>query len=316
MLAMSLGLIISTAAFQLFIHSIRVQQLQLSTAEVQDAAVFGFTAINKQIAHANLGASRAMRQQSAWTGIVLTGSKNGPLVNLASKPFKIGNLRGVRGMSSKLVTKNGAGPSNVLLPTKSDQLTIQYRVPFDSYDCEGRGIHQGDMVIERYFTRTDRQRAKNETKASAIVLACDAGGYQLTNHQSADSIIKDNMILENFGDKGVILINRVDFFSIKLGVKLGKGVVYMPIDTYLSKRTIDSKGSLSSSTYLYDAPIVAVEVGVISRGSSSISVSQQKTTDLRFSLQGKSYQIKDKKPNYIRRSLQSVITLRNSRVTQ
>ena len=57
MLAMSLGLIISTAAFQLFIHSIRVQQLQLSTAEVQDAAVFGFTAINKQIAHANLGLS-------------------------------------------------------------------------------------------------------------------------------------------------------------------------------------------------------------------------------------------------------------------
>ena len=98
-------------------------------------------------------------------------------------------------------------------------------------------------------------------------------------------------------------------------MKLGKGVVYMPIDTYLSKRTIDSKGSLSSSTYLYDAPIVAVEVGIISRGSSSIAASQQKNTDLRFSLQGNSYQIKDKEPNYIRRSLQSVVTLRNSRVT-
>ncbi|WP_296406041.1 prepilin-type N-terminal cleavage/methylation domain-containing protein [Psychrobacter sp.] len=147
MLSMSLGLLISAAAFQLFTHSISSQRLQQSMSDVQDVAVFGFNAMSKEIAHANLGASYPMRQNSAWTGIVLTGSEQGEQITKEGLPIKVGNLRGVRGIESEWLTRNNAGPSNIVARTKSDQLTIQYRAPYNSYDCEGRHIEQGDIGV-------------------------------------------------------------------------------------------------------------------------------------------------------------------------
>ena len=88
MLSMTLGLVVSTAAFQLFTHSMVTQKIQLSMSEIQDTAVFGFSAINKEIAHANLGSSRSIRQQSAWTGIVFTGSDDSSEISVESKAFK------------------------------------------------------------------------------------------------------------------------------------------------------------------------------------------------------------------------------------
>lgn len=312
MLAMSLGLILTIAAFQLFTHSTLIQLRQLSVSEVQDAAVFGFSSLNNEIAHANLGASSPMRQQSAWTGIVLTASNNSTRLTAEGIPLKTGNLRGVQGIDPKFLTRKGAGPSNLVKPTRSDQLTIQYRAPFDRYDCEGRSVNQGDIVIERYFTRLDFQRAKNETKALAIVLACDAGSYQLMDSQGANDITVDRLKIKNFGDNGVVIINRVDYLSIMLGVQLEQGMAYMPIDTYLSKGAASSSVAQSSSSYLYDAPIVAIQIGIIARGNSSIGSANLNTVTSIFSLNGNDLQIKQIKPNYIRRSLQSVVTLRNS----
>lgn len=308
MLSLTLGLVISAAAFQLFTHSMVTQKIQLSMSEIQDTAVFGFSAINREIAHANLGSSHPMQQQSAWTGIVFTGSEAGSEISNEGKAFKTGNLRGVKGFEPNLVTKNNAGPSNLVLPLRSDQLTIQYRAPFDSFDCEGRTVNQGDMIIERYFTRIDNQRIKNEPKALAIVLACDAGSYQLIDSLDADRITannltKDIMTLKNFGDKGVVLINRVDYFSVKLGIKLKHGVAYIPIATYLTKQAAD---------YVHKGPVVAIQIGIIGRGSSSIGSASSKADASIFSLQGKELQIREKTPNYVRRTLQAVVTLRNS----
>lgn len=308
MLSLTLGLVVSTAAFQLFTHSMVTQKIQLSMSEIQDTAVFGFSALKREIAHANLGSSRSIRQQSAWTGVVFTGSEDSPEISAEGKVFKTGNLRGVTGMEPNLVTKNNVGPSNLILPLKSDQLTIQYRAAFDSYDCEGRTVNQGDMIIERYFTRIDNQRNKNEAKALAIVLACDAGSYQLIDGLGADSITadritKDIMTLKNFGDNGVVLINRVDYFSVKLGVKLEQGVAYIPIEIYLDKQAAD---------YIHDVPVVAIQVGIIGRGSSSIGSASDKAGASTFSLHGNELKIREKTPNYIRRTLQTVVILRNS----
>lgn len=304
MLAMTLGLILSAAAFQLFTNSISTQRLQQSMSEVQDAAVFGFGEINKEIAHANLGSSRAMKQQSAWTGIVFTGSEDSAQLNTEGKTLKIGNLRGLRGIEATLLTKSNAGPSNLISPLKSDQLTIQYRAPYDSYDCEGRRVSSGDMIVERYFTRTDNQRVKNETKALAIVLACDAGSYQLLDDLSANNITDERMVLKNFGDKGAVLINRVDYFSVKLGVKLKEGMAYMPIESYLTKQ---------AESFVYDAPVISIQIGIIGRGNSSIGLASPTLAASTFRLHGSDFQIREKTPNYIRRSLQTVVTLRNSR---
>lgn len=316
MLALSLGLVISSAAFQVFTHSMRTQKLQRSVSEVQDAAVFGLTSMVKEISHANLGASNSMRQQTAGTGIVLTGSEDSSQLTLAGKPIKVGNLREVLGIESRLLTKNGAGPSNLIAPVTSDQLTIQYRAPFDSYDCEGKTVNKGDMVIERYFTRTDNQRAVKESKAQATVLACDAGSYVVNESQDAGDVAINSWRIKGFGDNGVILINRVDYFSVKLGVQLDQGVAYMPIDTYLSKRTPNQNTIPSGSNYVYDAPIVAIELGIIARSMSTVSEDNSKNRRAIFHLQGEDYQIRQTKPHYKRQISQTVVALRNTRLSQ
>lgn len=315
-LALSLGLVISSAAFQVFTHSMNTQKLQRSVSEVQDAAAFGLTSMVKEISHANLGASNSMRQQTAGTGIVLTGSEDSSQLSSAGKPIKVGNLRGVSGIESRLLTKNGAGPSNLIAPVTSDQLTIQYRTPFDSYDCEGRTVNKGDRVIERYFTRIDNQRVGKESKAQAIVLACDAGSYVLNGSQDASDMAINSRSIKGFGDNGVILINRVDYFSVKLGVQLGQGVTYMPIDTYLSKRTPNQNMIPFGSNYVYDAPIVAIELGIIARSMSTVSEDNSKNRRAIFHLQGEDYQIRQTKPHYKRQILQTVVALRNTRLSQ
>lgn len=316
MLALSLGLVISSAAFQLFSHSMSTQKLQRSNSEVQDAAVFGLTSMVKEILHANLGASSSMRQQTAGTGIVLTGSEDSLQLSLAGKPLKVGNLRGIRGIEPRLLTKNGAGPSNLIAPVTSDQLTIQYRAPFDSYDCEGRAVKKGDMVIERYFTRTDNQRVGKEDKTQAIVLACDAGSYVLNGVQNATRLAIDSLSIKGFGDNGVILINRVDYFSVKLGVQLEQGVAYMPIDTYLTKHSVGQSSMPFASNYTYDAPIVAIELGIIARSISEVLEGNSKKMRSTFQLQGEDYQIRQTVPNYKRQTLQTVVALRNTRLSQ
>ena len=316
MLALSLGLVISSAAFQVFTHSMRTQKLQRSVSEVQDVAVFGLTSMVKEISHANLGASNSMRQQTAGTGIVLTGSEDSSQLTLAGKPITVCNLRGVRGIESRLLTKNGAGPSNLIAPVTSDQLTIQYRAPFDSYDCEGRTVNKGDMVIERYFTRTDNQRVGKENKAQAIVLACDAGSYVVNGSQDVSNVAINSRSIKGFGDNGVILINRVDYFSVKLGVQLEQGVAYMPIDTYLSKRTPNQNTIPFGSNYVYDAPIVAIELGIIARSMSAVSENNSKKKRVIFHLQGEDYQIRQTTPHYKRQTLQTVVALRNTRLSQ
>lgn len=316
MLALSLGLLISSAAFQLFTHSMLTQKLQQSVSEVQDAAVFGLTTVVKEVSHANLGASNSMRQQTVGTGIVLTGSEDSLSLSLSGKPIKVGNLRGLRGVESRLLTKNSAGPSNLIAPTTSDQLTIQYRVPFDSYDCEGRAVTKGDMVIERYFTRIDNQRVGKENKALAIVLACDAGSYTLNEVHDANGLAIDSLSIKGFGDNGIVLINRVDYFSVKLGVKLAQGVAYMPIDTYLSKHSSSQSAAAFASSYVYDAPIVAIELGIIARSMSTVSEDNSKKMRATFHLQGEDYQIRQTTPHYRRHTLQTMVALRNARLSQ
>ena len=165
MVALVLGLLIVAAGLAVFLNAQRSMGFQTSMGDIQQNANFGLSMLTQDLRHANLNtpSSQQVNNKLVGSGIVFVNA------NLPSAVHTNTENR----LTAQEANDDATGTK------KSDQLTIQYRAPFDSYDCEGRGIHQGDMVIERYFTRTDRQRAKNETKASAIVLACDAGGYQL-----------------------------------------------------------------------------------------------------------------------------------------
>ncbi|WP_019673415.1 PilW family protein [Psychrobacter lutiphocae] len=315
MLSLSIGIMVSASAFQLFVHSNRSRQIQLSVAEVQDAALFSLNIINKEVAQANLGATSSMQQQSAWTGVVFTGSIDRQQQDEAGKPLQSGNLRGVNGVDARLLTRRQAGPSNVISPSRSDQLTIQYQAPFDGFDCEGDRVSQGEMVVERFFTRLDRQRAENESKALAIVLACDAGRYHLPNSLNADAVTANMLSLYGLGDNGVIIMNRIDYMEIKLGVMLAQGLAYMPIDSYLATSASSRSGFNNSRlSYIHQAPIVAIQIGVIGRGNTALLAEDRSQSS--FIINGSERTIKQKTPSYIRRSLQSVVYLRNNHILQ
>lgn len=307
MLALTLGLVVSGAAFELFAHSLAVQRIQLAVSELQDDAVFQLPAIHKTIRKANLGSHSTMHQASAWTGIVLTGSYDNAPLNAVGGSEKWGNLRGVVNLNEQLFSRSNLGPSNLVAPTNSDQLTIQYQAAFPSFDCEGKKVHPGDMIIERFFTRFDRQRAANETKDLAIVLACDAGRYQLPTAIRNSPAKAHQLYIKDFGDNGVVLMNRVDYFGVQLGVRLKQGVSYMSIEQYLTQ----SSPLDAHSEYLYHAPIVSVQLGIISRASTAQAKSMPGKSV--FYLQGKLHTIRHQHPSYLRRSLTSVVALRNSR---
>lgn len=307
MISITLGLLISAAAFQIFANSVNSQRIQGSAADVQDASVFSLNYMKKEIALANLGASTAIKQETPWTGVVFTSSFESGQSNKAGVKLKIGNLRGINmnseggtsNVSDSLLTKSKVGPNNLIPSTNSDQLTLQYKAPFDGYDCEGDKVKQGDMVIERFFTRVDNQKASNETDNLAIVLACDAGTYTLSPAANPDDITVDIATIKKFGDNGMILVNRVDYFEVKLGVQTSNGLTYLSIDEYVTK---------TSGQYAYDAPIVAVQLGVITRGDSAVSGDTQKV----FSVNGVERTVSSTAPNYIRRVYQSMVGLRNS----
>ena len=287
MVALVLGLLISAAALQLFFNSSNNLRIQEGADDVQDAAVFSLSYVEKEIAMANLGAYQPMTQDSAWTGIIMTSS--------IGETNKVGNLRGIKDATEEIVTKTAVAASNVKIA--SDQLTIQYRAPFKMSDCEGRNIDKGTMVVERFFTRKDTTGGTND-----IVLACDAGSYELAGDADAAQA-KTIATLSNMGDNGSVLVNRVDYFTVKLGVQAKNGLVYLTPTEYMKRNTANKSG------YEYEAPLVAVQIGVLTRGTAPIAGESQK----KFTVLGSEVEIKNTDKNYVRRVYESTIRLRNGR---
>jgi|26BtaG_2_1085354.scaffolds.fasta_scaffold00258_7 type IV pilus assembly protein PilW len=301
MVALVLGLLISAAALQLFFNSSNNLRIQEGADDVQDAVVFSLSYVQKEIAMANLGAYQPMTQDSAWTGIILTASNDHPTEVVAGTGNKrqIGNLRGVKGITADHLTKTVSTSDSSTVKAKggaalmSDQLTIQYRAPFAMSDCEGRNIDKDTMVVERFFTRKDTTGGSND-----IVLACDSGTYELAGDVSPSQVAKDSYVLTGMGTKSTVLVNRVDYFKIKLGIQAKDGLIYLTPAEYMT---------LKDSAYKYKAPIVAVQIGVLTRGTDPISGEAQ--TD--FNVLGTDVEMVDTNKKYVRRVYESTIRLRN-----
>ena len=164
MVSLALGLIIVAAATMLFIAGQKSFALQQGAADIQDNANFALNYMTKDIRMANL---------NAVTATMTASSANGGIV------FSTTNLAGI---STANVSKSEvSNTSNVNVG--SDQLVIQYlptqaQIDSDSglFDCEGTQVTDASVyVIERYFVRQDDNLNSNETSATALALACDAG---------------------------------------------------------------------------------------------------------------------------------------------
>lgn len=120
----------------------------------------------------------------------------------------------------------------------SDQLTLQRLLDEEVLDCEGTRVAVGQVLVERYFMRTD-------SSAAGWVLACDAGQCQ------ADGCSR-------LGDAGVALLADIDSFQVLYGLAGTAGKSGQYVDAAVLK-------TLSPMPR-----VVSLRVGVLLHGSESL----------------------------------------------
>ena len=121
----------------------------------------------------------------------------------------------------------------------SDQLTLQRLLDQDVLDCEGTRVSAGNVLVERYFMRTD-------SSAAGWVLACDAGQC------NADSCSR-------LGDAGAALLADIDSLQVLYAVPAVPGQASQYVDASVLK-------SMSPTPR-----VLSLRVGVLLRGSEPLS---------------------------------------------
>ncbi|MGB8695030.1 PilW family protein [Acinetobacter sp.] len=303
MVALAIGLIIVAAAMQLFLTGSINYNLQKNLAELQDNGNFGLNYIIKDIKLANLDANLAIiNDRNKYSGIVFTSlesykalteeekqvqSANLPF-NLTSDSVKVSNL-----------TVSKQGPTNV--NEASDQLVIQYKA-FDpnSFDCEGKTITQseideGTFIVQRYYLRADGS-SKN------LALVCDAGRYK-TLVETANL----PTTIEGLGAQSQIIMRRVDYFHVLLGVKQNNSdeFSYMTIDQYMG---VDNKLVRDG---VPRPRVMSLQLGALVRGNDSISNKETLPTTFRVLDKNVTLGTEISSEKYVREVVSQTVALRN-----
>ena len=317
MISLVLGLLISAAVVQIYTANVKAVTLQDAGSTIIDSNVFGIPILEEHIRLANLGLADTINDTNQGAGIVLTQAGN----------LKDIKLSGNTDIPLTLLTNTGdvtpVGTDNewtgmTATDTVSGQLTIQFRAPQNMYDCEGnlalgprevninkvKKIIDGQIVIERYYLN-----AQDATKPNQLSLYCDAGKYitedmddyteQGKANKPATALANKN-IIKDFGDKGEVVIQNIDYFDILLGTKEGNNIQYYTTAEYAG---------------LTDKPdIISVKTAGIIRSNNIVQTQELADT---FSVLGKDVKLKadatDAEKKYLRFVFQNEIALRNAR---
>lgn len=317
MISLVLGLLISAAVMQVYMANVRSVTLQDAGSSLIDSNVFGIPIIEDHIRLANLGLAGKVNDTSEGSGIVLT---------------ETGNLKGIKLIDGKTiplvlltntgdVTEVGTGDqwaAKTATNTPSGQLTIQFRAPQDMYDCEGnlalgpreislnkvKKIIDGQIIIERYYLN-----AQDSSKPNQLSLYCDAGKYitedmdKYADQGRADklsTVFLNKNLIKDFGDKGQVIIQNMDYFDILLGTKDDNNIRYYTVKQY--------------KDLVKKPEIISAKIGGIIRSNNVVQTSELNN---KFSVFGKSITLKadatDVEKKYLRFVFQNEIALRNAR---
>jgi type IV pilus assembly protein PilW len=301
MISLVIGLIVSAAAIQLFLTASINYNLQKNLAELQDNGNFGLNFVIKDIKLANLDAELAIiNDRNNYSGIVFTSLKSYEDLEDEEKATQSANLPlhlSDDTIAISNLTTATKGKSNV--DVASDQLVIQYRA-FDpnGVDCEGGTISQTDIddgtfIVQRYFLRADGD-AKN------LALVCDAGRYKtMVSTANLPSSVT------GLGTNGQIIMRRVDYFHVLLGVKQNNSdhFRYMTINEYIGS---DNKLGVDGEPR---QRIMSVQLGVLARGYDKVAESDP--VGNKFNVLGKEVIVNDSNENYIREVVSQTVALRN-----
>lgn len=308
MISLVLGLLVSAAAIQIYMVSVRTGTTQSGAADLQDVSIFGIQGLEKELRIANLGSTTTLNTTTPGisnntpdAGIVLSQAN---VMGVSATTFGDNLLTRTGNADNPATTGNGwKGVSGT--NQQSDQLTIQYTniTGSDQVDCESFTVSVDAKVIERYFLKAVTDSNSNVIGYS---LRCDAGrvDHAGTGILAAAPASEDTPAIPGFGDAGQEVMTNIDQFKVLLGVQSPAGQL-----SYLSPAIYNS---LETTSPIYRAPIVAVKVGIIARSAKPIVASNIPTT---FSLFGVNNVVANN-TSYLRRTYESTTMLRNAQVVK
>ena len=308
MISLVLGLLVSAAAIQIYMVSVRTGTTQAGAADLQDVSIFGIQGLEKELRIANLGSTTTLNTTTPGisnntpdAGIVLSQAN---VMGVSATTFDDNLLTRTGNADTPATTGNGwKGVSGT--NQQSDQLTIQYTniTGSDQVDCESFTVSVDAKVIERYFLKAVTDSNSNVIGYS---LRCDAGRVDPagTGILAAAPASGSIPAIPGFGDAGQEVMTNIDQFKVLLGVQSPAGQL-----SYLSPAIYNS---LATTSPIYRAPIVAVKVGIIARSAKPIVASNIPTT---FSLFGVDNVVANN-TSYLRRTYESTTMLRNAQVVK
>lgn len=317
MVSITLGLIVTAAAIQLFTGGLISTRVQQANSELQDSGLFGLEYIARDIRLANQGnlSNPSLNDQTLWGGIVLTARTstvtNTNLPIPAAAPFISSGLlthSAGTGEAVSATANEWLGLSKVKIGSAdavSDQLTIQFIAPTAMANCEGVNVLEGDLVVQRYFMRPDT------SSTTDYVVACDA------NTPNAAATAQPTT-LTGFGDAGQVVIPRADHLKFLLGAKDSTGKLgYYTVNQYReaakeARRTAAVTGTLPlpAKTATIPPRIVLVKIGILVR---SVDNTQNPSIDLTksFDILGDTVTPADTTTRYARHVYTTTVALRN-----
>ena len=344
MISLTLGLLISAAVMQVYLTSIKTSSVQSGGTDILEASIFGIQNIEKSIRLSNLGMADSNNPFTPLAGVIMTSDTS--LVSASQTDKSKNNMNGIKmggtvtsagtdAIDAKYLTKSGIAASNITGLTSS-QLTIQYEAPQDMYDCEGtlvRGpieierdgrleLIPGQVIVQRYYLREVAQNDKSnyESNIKSYELRCDAGRYvkEILNSTELDlqkindsTILKESRNIRDFGDVGEVVIPRVDYFGVLLGVEVVEPLTSSVTLRYFTPEQYMSylKGLATDSTITTD--IISVKLSVLVRADRPLT---GETGASNFIIFGEPKTLStDTSKAFIRRVYESNIMLRNSR---
>ncbi len=307
MIAIALGLLVTAAAIQLFMGGSISYRLQQNVAEVQDGGIFGLDYITQQIQLANYGNADnlGLTDQTPRGGVILSsGIASTSNVNITS-------LVGTSKIEDKYLSQSAGatgwnGLSNTT--TASDQLTTQFIAPVDMFNCEGEKVFKGDLVVQRYFLRSYRADAKDDSNVASLGLACDAN-----TPSTLANVTRTPVTLSGFGttaNLGEIIIPRVDQFKIKVLAKSGSNYQYYTLNNYLAA----AKANRTATPAVPVPEIQLIKISVLIRSQTKTELSSINPSKS-FDMLGEAVTLKTASTGntnrYAREVYETTISLRN-----
>lgn len=298
MIALALGLIIVAAGLAIFLSSSRSLNLQSGLGELQQNANFGLSLVTYDLRHTNLNTVSSHRINPFVNGSGLIFAKK----NLPTSLHAWGDLE------TKYVTVEDHNLDNTT--GKSDQITMQYVPAVDSIvNCEGEEVEDASTktIVQRYYLAAPSQQVTGEP--TSYSLFCDAGLYE-----------SGGTTIEGLGTNAQQIMQRVDAFKIRLGVKNPAGHLrYMTIDEYSDEMTSIRNActtpiveDVCAASYLN---VISIQVGILSRSTGTIGADASLNTKATFEVAGHTVTLDgDSVQNrrYLRQVVNQVVAIRNT----